>query len=56
MSLTEIALLGGRRPLPLWDKIGLTFNFNPAISKMTGQFNDILNRMIEISYIYGTGK
>jgi hypothetical protein len=24
MSLTELALLDGRRPLPLWDVIGLT--------------------------------
>jgi hypothetical protein len=24
MSLTELALLDGKRPLPLWDVIGLT--------------------------------
>jgi hypothetical protein len=27
MSLTELALLDGRRPLPLGDVIGLTLNF-----------------------------
>jgi hypothetical protein len=27
MSLTELALLDGRRPLPLGDVIGLTFNY-----------------------------
>jgi hypothetical protein len=28
MRLTELAILDGRRPLPLWDVIGLTLNFN----------------------------
>jgi hypothetical protein len=27
MSLTELVLLDGRRPLPLWDEIGLTLTF-----------------------------
>jgi hypothetical protein len=27
MSLTELALLDGRMPLPLWDVIGLTLTF-----------------------------
>jgi hypothetical protein len=32
MSLTELALLDGRRPLPLWDVIGLTLTLTLTIT------------------------
>jgi hypothetical protein len=31
MSLTELALLDGRRPLPLWDVIGLTLTLTQLV-------------------------
>jgi hypothetical protein len=32
MSLTELALLDGRRPLPLWDVIGLTLTLTLTLT------------------------
>jgi hypothetical protein len=37
MSLTELALLDGRRPLPLWDVIGLTLTLTEVTYLTTAE-------------------
>jgi hypothetical protein len=39
MSLTELDLLDGRRPLPLGDVIGLTLTLSVAYNKVTKKGN-----------------
>jgi hypothetical protein len=43
MSLRELALLDGRRPLPLWDVIGLILTLTLTLMRSTGLVGRVMS-------------